>query len=57
VEYRYLTANGVNRDVKLYRNVKIDGTDGQSHEYKGEIGWIITQEKSHSRMRDAAAYS
>jgi len=56
VEYRYLSANGVNRDVKLYRDVKKDGTDGQSHEYKGEIGWIITQEKSHSRMREAAAY-
>ncbi len=57
VEYRYLTANGVNRDVKLYRNVKQDGTDGQSHEYKGEIGWIITQEKSHSRFRNASGYS
>jgi hypothetical protein len=57
VEYRYLSANGVNRDVKLYRNVKVDGTDGQSHEYKGEIGWIITQEKSHSRMRNCTAYS
>ena len=56
VEYRYLSANGVNRDVKLYRDVKKDGTDGQSHEYKGEIGWIFTQEKSHSRMFDAKAY-
>jgi hypothetical protein len=57
VEYRYLSANGVNRDVKLYRNVKVDGTDGQSHEYKGEIGWIYTQEKSSSRMRNCTAYS
>lgn len=57
VEYRYLSANGINRDVKLYRNVKQDGTDGMSHEYLGEIGWIITQEKSHSRMRNASAYS
>jgi len=39
------------------RNVKVDGTDGQSHEYKGEIGWIITQEKSHSRFRDASGYA
>jgi hypothetical protein len=57
VEYRYLSANGVNRDVKLYRNVKVDGTDGQSHEYKGEIGWIFTQEQSHSRMYNSAAYA
>lgn len=57
VEYRYLAANGVNRDVKLYRDVKKDGTDGQAHEYLGEVGWIITQEKSHSRMREASAYA
>jgi len=57
VEYRYLAANGINRDVKLYRDVVKSGQDGMSHEYLGECGWIITQEKSHSRMRNASAYS
>ncbi len=57
VEYRYLEANGVNRDVKLYRNVKQDGTDGQSHEYMCECAWVVTQEKSHSRMREASDYA
>lgn len=57
IEYRYLAANGVSRDVKLYRNVKQDGTDGQSHEYMGELGWVITQEKSHSRMYRTTAYA
>ena len=57
VEYRYLAANGISRDVKLYRNVKQDGTDGQSHEYMGELGWIITQEKAHARIKETFGYS
>ena len=57
VEYRYLASNGISRDVKLYRNVKQDGTDGQSHEYMAEIGWIITQEKAHARVKEVFGYS
>lgn len=57
VEYRYLAANGVSRDIKKYMDVVKDGVDGKRHEYMAECGWIYTQEKSHSRLRECSAYS
>jgi len=57
IELRYLNGNGVNCDVALYRNVKKDGTDGFTHEYLGELCWVIISEKKHARSYNGTAYS
>ena len=56
VEYRPLSANGVNRDIKVYRDIKRDGTDGQTHEYRAECAWVIAQEKRHARIHGTTDY-
>lgn len=57
IELRYLNGNGVNCDVALFRNVKRDGTDGFTHEYLGELGWVIINERKHARAYNGTAYS
>lgn len=36
--YRYLSANGVNRDTKLYTHIEANSTDGEVDEYLSECG-------------------
>ena len=36
--YRYLSANGVNRDTKLFTNIQANSTDGEVDEYLTEAG-------------------
>ena len=57
IEYRFLSWNGKSRDTALMRDRKKDGTDGETHEYLSEVGWVVAQEKRHARMLDCSDYS
>lgn len=54
VEYRFLSANGVSRDTKLFRDMVKDGTDGVTHSYITQAGWLIDSEQKHSRIHNAS---
>ena len=56
VEWYYLAANGVSRDVALYRNVVKDGVDAEKHEFLGECGWVFKNQKKHARIHNVSAY-
>jgi len=45
--YRYLNANGENRDTKLRVDVGLKGTDAQQDEYLSECGLYLVNEKKH----------
>lgn len=47
VMYRYLSANGVNRDTKLRIDIGTPGADAQTDEYLSECGLHLTNEKKH----------
>jgi len=53
----YLNGNGVNRDVALYRDVVKAGADATTHEVRGELAWIVVNEKKHSRGFNCSAYA
>jgi hypothetical protein len=54
IEYRFLAANGESRDTKLFRDMVKDGTDGVTHTYLTQAGFVIKQERTHSRIHNAA---
>jgi hypothetical protein len=53
----YLNGNGVNRDVALYRDVVKAGADATTHEVRGELAWIIVNEKKHARGYRCTQYA
>lgn len=57
IEIRYLAANGVSRDTGIYRDLIKDGTDGMTHAFISQLGWVIAQEKRHARIRNASDYA
>lgn len=56
IDYRYLSANGENRDTKIERDAVKDGTDGKKDEILTEVGYKIGQEKFHAKMFNVTDY-
>lgn len=58
VLYRYLEANGVNRDTKLVELSMENqaGVDGKYAEYISEIGLQVKLEKTHAKMYNVTGY-
>jgi hypothetical protein len=46
--YRYLSGNGLNRDLAYYPDVLKTGVDGLTGEYKGEIGLDLRLAEKHN---------
>jgi hypothetical protein len=57
VELRYLVAHGRSRDTAVRRDVVKDGADAQTHEIKGELGWVFGLEKTHARIVNSSDYA
>jgi hypothetical protein len=47
IMYRYLSANGENRDTKLKLDIGTPGDDARTDEYLSECGLHLTSEKKH----------
>lgn len=56
-EYRFLSANGISRDTKLFRDVVKEGRDGKTHYYLTQAGFVFVQEKKFARMFEVSAYA
>ena len=54
-KYRYLSANGENRDTKLNLNIQAKGADGQVDEYLTECGLERTEASSHALLKGVVA--
>lgn len=56
--YRYLEANGVNRDTKLVElsQENQNGVDGKYAEYISEVGCQVKLEKTHSKLYNCTGY-
>ena len=57
IVYRYLEANGVNRDTKLTENADQTGGDYVVDEILTEYGYQIKQEKYHATLFNVTDYS
>lgn len=52
----HLSANGENRDTAIHQDVVMDGADRKVDEVRGEIGFVIMQEKFHSMLFNMSDY-
>lgn len=56
IKYRFLSANGINRDTHIKEDVVQDGRDGKVDEILTEGGFQIMQEKYHAMLYDITDY-
>lgn len=57
IGYRYLSANGRNRDLKLLKDRQAPGADEIIEEYLAEIGFWLALENRHGFMKGVTAYA
>lgn len=55
--YRYLSANGENRDTKLLKDRQASGYDKTTEEYLSEVGLFLADEASHGMMKGVLFYT
>lgn len=55
--YRYLAANGENRDTKLLKDQQAKGYDKTVDEYLSEIGLFLADEASHGLIKGITSYT
>lgn len=53
VGYRYLSGNGVNRDVRLKTNIQANDKDSRKDEFIGEVGLFRANEARHGLITNA----
>ena len=56
INYKYLSANGTNRDTEIIRDAVKDGADGLKDEIRTECGFEIRMEKFHAKMFNVTDY-
>lgn len=57
IGYRYLSANGKNRDTKLLKDRQTAGSDLVSEEYMTEAGLFLADEARHGFMYNVKSYT
>lgn len=55
--YRYLAANGENRDTKLLKDRQAAGYDKTTEEYLSEVGFFLADEASHGLIKGVTSYT
>lgn len=57
IGYRYLAANGENRDTKLMKDQQAKGYDKTTEEYLSEVGLFMADEASHGLLEGVTSYT
>lgn len=57
IGYRYLAANGKNRDTKLLKDRQTAGSDQIAEEYMTEAGLFFADESKHGFMKGVTSYT
>lgn len=57
IGYRYLAANGKNRDTKLLKDRQTAGSDQVAEEYLTECGLFLADEAKHGFMKGVTSYT